>query len=601
MKKLHSTLSRPGKIGIRRVTLLVIAIALTVFLSQPAGAASLYWDTSGTGTDSSYGGTGTWNMNTTANWNTSAVIGSGALQNWTGTSGDSALFLRGTSGTVTVSGLVSVNSAGSVGLQFGTSAGSFTTGSASYVVNSGTLDIRANTNGTVISNINGSTTTINSTVILFGAGGGLNQIISNTSGTLALNTILEGAAGTHTIIMSGGTNSLISIGNITRSTGSLRLTVGQTTDANSAQYVLSGSNLFSFSPVNFNRGTLTLNNTNALRGINGVTIANANTGTGTNADTAQLLIGEAGVTINSAVTISDIAAGDTQDVRVIGGSNTSGLATFTGSITLGEFASSGVGSSLQVTAAGSGTTRFSGVIDDGVNTSGITKVGDGTVEFTSTVGNTYHGTTTVSAGTLLINNTNGSGTGSGAVVVNGGILSGTGSISGDVTVNTGGTLSPGASIESLGAGGITINNGGTFLYELNTTSVAADLLFATDLSTSLTLTGSPTLSLVDLGANAPLTNGTKFTLFSYTAGSWNGGTFASYADDSTFTLFGNMWQINYDDASAGSNFFADATSFGTSFVTITVVPEPSSFALAACLGGLGLIASWRRHSVRRKA
>ena len=64
--------------------------------------------------------------------------------------------------------------------------------------------------------------------------------------------------------------------------------------------------------------------------------------------------------------------------------------------------------------------------------------------------NTYSGGTTISGGTLLVNNTNGSGTGSGAVTVDsGGTLGGAGIISGAVTVNSGGAFAPGNPLGTL--------------------------------------------------------------------------------------------------------------------------------------------------------
>ncbi len=51
--------------------------------------------------------------------------------------------------------------------------------------------------------------------------------------------------------------------------------------------------------------------------------------------------------------------------------------------------------------------------------------------------NSYTGTTTVSAGALLISNQSGSGTGAGAVLVNAGTLGGKGILSGAVTIGTG--------------------------------------------------------------------------------------------------------------------------------------------------------------------
>ena len=112
------------------------------------------------------------------------------------------------------------------------------------------------------------------------------------------------------------------------------------------------------------------------------------------------------------------------------------------------------------------------------------------------------------------------------------------------------------------------------------TSVApaagADLLYG---GTTLTLTNSATLSLNDLGSNVALTPGTKFTLISYNS-TWNNGVFTGHPDDSTFSFANNSWRINYNDTTAGSNFFVDTTG-GTAFVTIEVVPEPATWALLA--------------------
>lgn len=68
----------------------------------------------------------------------------------------------------------------------------------------------------------------------------------------------------------------------------------------------------------------------------------------------------------------------------------------------------------------------------------------------------------MNGGTLLANNTTGSATGTGGVVVNGGTFGGTGSVVGGVTIGSAGTLSPGASIESLATGALTFNAGSTF-------------------------------------------------------------------------------------------------------------------------------------------
>ncbi len=182
-------------------------------------------------------------------------------------------------------------------------------------------------------------------------------------------------------------------------------------------------------------------------------------------------------------------------------------------------------------------------------------------------------------------------TGTGPIVVNGGTLGGNGFNFGAVTVNAGGTLSPGNSIASLGAGGFTID-GGTVVFELNTDTGAADLMFATNGAAAFNLLNNPTLTLVDEGNSSFLAPDFKLTLFSYGSGLYNGGTFNGLANGDEFTAFGSTFKINYNDTTAGSNFISDATLFGTSFATITVVPEPSTVVLLA--SGLGFLTIFRR-------
>ena len=93
------------------------------------------------------------------------------------------------------------------------------------------------------------------------------------------------------------------------------------------------------------------------------------------------------------------------------------------------------------------STTFSGVIDDGGFGGSLTKIGNGMLVLDGE--NTYSGGTAIKGGKLVINNTTGSGTGSGPVEVSAGQLGGGGIIGGDVTVGDGSrrsaTLSPGDS------------------------------------------------------------------------------------------------------------------------------------------------------------
>jgi autotransporter-associated beta strand protein len=209
----------------------------------------------------------------------------------------------------------------------------------------------------------------------------------------------------------------------------------------------------------------------------------------------------------------------------------------------------------------------------------FTKAGTGSLTIAGD--NSFAGTTTVSAGTLLVN---GAQSGGATYTVDAGAtLGGTGSVSAAVNIN--GTLAPGNSIESLAVGDLTFGSTSTFDYELDTSSLNGDLVVAG----ALNIDNAATLDLTEL-ASGTVTPGDKLTLINYTGGGWDLGTFAGYADDSIFTLGSNMWQINYNDTTGGSNFSDDQT--GSGFVTLTVVPEPTS-AILIIAGAMVLVARVR--------
>jgi autotransporter-associated beta strand protein len=108
-----------------------------------------------------------------------------------------------------------------------------------------------------------------------------------------------------------------------------------------------------------------------------------------------------------------------------------------------------------------GTTQtFSGVISgNGVYNRSVGTSGNGG-ETIFTEANTYTGGTTINAGRLTVNNVTGSGTGTGPVDANGGgTLAGTGSSDGLITVNNFGSFSPGPSTGTgtyTASGGLTV-------------------------------------------------------------------------------------------------------------------------------------------------
>ncbi len=132
------------------------------------------------------------------------------------------------------------------------------------------------------------------------------------------------------------------------------------------------------------------------------------------------------------------------------------------------------------------------IIDSGTNIIGINQT------LTDAGGSiTKQGT-----GTLLLNAAN---TYAGTTTVSGGAIGGSGSITGPLMIQSGGTLSPGNSIGTFTAGATTLAAGSTTMMEVNATNGASDQLSASSVAYG------GTLVLKNLAGN--LTVGQSFTLF----------------------------------------------------------------------------------------
>lgn len=583
MKSKHSS---HNNANLAKTIALGLGLAVAGFSIHSAGAQTT-WD----------GGGGTNVLNTDTNWTTDTLPSTSAA--WDGTqSGNLSLVWNADLGD------------GANGMSLNVSTGQ-----------TGTLNLNA-ANGTALLNISSINVASGTAAFSIGNGDltaastvfrGTNTLTNNSANTVTFQSDVlfnSGGGSVRTLTFAGSGNWTFNSGLYAQGTGGFGLNVN---GSSSTTVTLNGASAAAARNSGINFGTLKLTNGDALGTSGAATLSIANGGgvkrlalsndIALNGAVANIVISATtSAPDNNSTSASILNESGSNSIAgnisvTFGGANIN-IHSQAGTLTLngGVSTAAGITSARNVNFAGAGDIIVNGAISDGTGQVGISKMGTGTTTLTSA--NTYTAGTTVNAGTLLVNNSTGSGAGTAAVSVNnGGTFGGTGSISGDVTVNSGGTLAPGASIESLGAGSLTLNDDSTFSFELNTTSPAADLLFASDASASLNLNGSVTLSLTDLGSDSPLAFGTKFTLISYNTG-WNNGTFNGFADDSTFAFAGNEWLINYDDTSAGINFNADAISFGTSFVTITVIPEPSTFALIGfvCLGGV--LARSRRRLAR---
>lgn len=139
-------------------------------------------------------------------------------------------------------------------------------------------------------------------------------------------------------------------------------------------------------------------------------------------------------------------------------------------------------------------------------TSRITKVGTGT--WTLTNANIYSGGTTVNNGVMMVNNTAGSGLGTGAVVVNnGGTLSGSGSVSGDLTINAGAVIAPGNGVGLFSIGSnLTVMPGGIWEIDINKDTSTNDLL---QVSGTFNMNGTLRVNVLN---NAKLVPGDEFII-----------------------------------------------------------------------------------------
>jgi fibronectin-binding autotransporter adhesin len=204
----------------------------------------------------------------------------------------------------------------------------------------------------------------------------------------------------------------------------------------------------------------------------------------------------------------------------------------------------------------------------------------GAGSLTLLAGNNYSGGTTVTNGTLVVNNASGSGTGSGAVTLaNNGMLGGTGIVGGAVTINSGGIIAPGTTaagngtIGTLAVGALTMGSGSVCNFAFNTTPANDTIVVTT--SGGLTVNGG-VFNLYSAGGTSGWTTPGVHTYYLISYAGSIGGT----GLDSTWT---NDSPSNPHVANPQSGY---SYHFGTNFGYLTV-----TISQAATLGAWGVNAS----------
>jgi len=272
-----------------------------------------------------------------------------------------------------------------------------------------------------------------------------------------------------------------------------------------------------------------------------------------------------------------------------------------GTVAANDFGNGTNSSGTLALTASSGTATFAGQLKDSGSTSAASSLAlqknNGGTQIFSGNSNTYSGGTVVNAGTLLVNNTSGSGLGTGAVSVAGGNLGGTGFINpggaNGITVASGAFLAPGASIGKLTigmlgtTGTVDLTAGGDFKFELGTANVSigtitpgsSDLLEIAGASAGDVAFGGG--NNIDLLGTATAEGYYKLFDTSLDTTTWTGLTVGGITTGGNL-ITGGLTASNYGGGLSGELILGDGTA-GTSAgdIYLHVVPEPATWGLLA--------------------
>jgi autotransporter-associated beta strand protein len=191
----------------------------------------------------------------------------------------------------------------------------------------------------------------------------------------------------------------------------------------------------------------------------------------------------------------------------------------------------------------------------------LVKEGSGRFELTGP--NTYGGGTTISAGSLIVNNTTDSATGSGPVQVNAGFLGGGGIMAGAVTVGTG-TATRAFLAPAHGApkqttltlqSSLTLNSDAIYqcTFKARTNQARTDLVIAN----GVTINGA--IFSFNGTVQGTLSTGLTLTVINNTSALPIAGTFNNIPDGKVLTVGGAKFQANYEGGDGND-------------LTLTVVP-----------------------------
>ncbi len=441
---------------------------------------------------------------------------------------------------------------------------------------------------------------------------GAGNMTLNIAGDLTNSgTISKSGNGPATIAFTGAASSNATWGNVTAAAASISIATGRTvafldtlsttgtrTLTNNGTLNLgNGGTTGSVNGDFANNGSLVVDRSNAIS-LNG-SINGSGSLTKQGAGTLTLTNGS-NYTGGTFVNAGTLALGTSDALFDSGTLTVSGGSTFSidtnsdsiGAITLANGSIAGTTGSLNGTSYDVRSGDVTAILGENGPGVAMTKTTAGTVTLSGA--NNYTGGTSVTAGTLLVNNATGSGTGTGAVDVgSGGTLGGNGTITptgaNTVTVNGSGTITAGTGVAdptlAIGANGLTLNAGAAYsvkLFDVGTTDISL-----------LQVTGTATIDaaadvLLDLSA---LSSGQVNSLRT-TVGVGNSRDYTVLSATAVSGGFTSLTIGNLGNFAAGEWTLANGGTGGLVVLRFTPVPEPAT-AVALFVGGVGA-AEWLR-------
>jgi autotransporter-associated beta strand protein/T5SS/PEP-CTERM-associated repeat protein len=515
-----------------------------------------------------------------AGGNGTATVSSGTWDN----SGNLYVGWEG-SGTLTVNGGSVTNTIGYIGFSGG-SVGTATVSSGTWA-NGGELSVGENGNGTLT--VNGGLVT-NSTGVL---GGGLGAMISVGTATATVSSgtwansgdLFVGYSGTGTLTVNGGsvTNFDAYLGYSFGGVGTATVSSGTWANSGGLYVGVDGTGT-----LKVTGGSVT--NSIGSLGDNAGNVGTATVSSGTWENYGELYVGRSGtgtLTVNGgSVTVGgtlskgtygtiNLNAGGTLQIGVGGAGGVLGVSTLVNNGTL--------------IFNRSDASTYSGIIN---GTGAVTKQGAGTLTLGGA--NSYSGVTTISGGVLALSGTGSVGTGD-LNLGYGGVF--------DLTALASGTYSLPSTGDLIGSGTLTGNGHtlavlGAFQPGNSPGTVTLDTGFTLDLSGGASTTFDITDPLFTAGTY-DLVNGNGSMIFGGVLNlAFSGGSYADGTD--VLQLFANTGGFSGDFTSVVSTGLAAGqfATFNAATGSISVVPEPSTYAMA--LAGLACSGwqMWRRRRLK---